>query len=195
MMIWYHALPGHRNVRIDLGVLSTPSPRFPATLFINRESRHETLKHYSIIHATDLFDFNTQAGGRAPPPFIFSPARDTAYLRNTDRLARYPVNGVRHDKWFAHIGAHLPGGLESIKRFLIMEMSFHDMPDPPESKILKAHLVVTLLLQLSGLEELRVEGLYSGDKDEIQARLEEVLVIHQSKFVGGRVPRLKCLST
>lgn len=92
LKIWFHTFPNARNAYIGLpfryevqreirprNPAPEPVPRpklLPISMWINKESRTETLRHYSILDPTSL---NLQHEiGRSP--LCLNPARDYIYL-------------------------------------------------------------------------------------------------------------------
>lgn len=60
LKIWTLSFPCGRTARLDLDTSTqrTPRDQLPPTLFANRESRSETLKHYPIAYPQEIFSYH-----------------------------------------------------------------------------------------------------------------------------------------
>jgi hypothetical protein len=93
--------------RLTFGTSQQPPPPFyplrveietplPVTLRINSESRHETLKHYIIVHRTNLeLPQSEPARIRKVRPFCYNPKLDTAWITYVLRNKTLSLNSFK----------------------------------------------------------------------------------------------------
>ena len=95
----------------------------PLSLYINRESRAETLKYYSVIFKQDSAAF-TNFEPFAERPLLFDPKIDSAYVTFGSLQPREGENGQRFNDWLIHLNRELPGGIKAIKSLEIRDVNW-----------------------------------------------------------------------
>lgn len=184
LKIWQYTFPNPRRVRLDLSVLSSPPPtKLPVTMFVNHESRTETLKHYIVVFPTDIFDFSS---GPVTPPFCFNPSTDSLYYRAES--AESDSMRASFPKWLDYLGSKLPGGLTSISYLCIIWGRCH-------LEFLRginsAGDVGNSMLLLPGLREICVERFQqSSDRELVAQRLRDCLLEKRECFVSQTPPKI-----
>lgn len=93
----------------------------PPTLFINQESRSETLKHYQVVFKSDSTAFKGYEPF-AERPFCFNSRIDSVYI--TFGSLHGGTNYRRFDTWMDYLNAQLPGGTNSIQSLEVRDMSW-----------------------------------------------------------------------
>jgi hypothetical protein len=73
----------------------------PATLWINKESRQETLKHYYAVFRGDRSSIAGEKK-RIEKPFCYNPKLDTAWINPVALQANYS------DEWFSYLASKAP---------------------------------------------------------------------------------------
>jgi len=140
LQIWHYSLPGGRHVCMDFRcndryenapdnhicdfidpIESRPPANHPSTLWVNRESRRETLKYYYVITPENLPNEDCICrfcisppenfpqpirGGCMRRPLIIDPSIDSVYISNSP-------HGSYH--WLFTLRAHFPEILNSIQ--------------------------------------------------------------------------------
>ena len=165
---------------------------FPITLFVNKESRTEALKHYCLLLQTkeDLDTIFLRG------PIWLNPEMDTVCVPLTTM-----VNGwYGFFKWLSYVDSCIPGGLKAVCELEMSEAcwdggirsSFEEGYDRIEKS----------LLRFSGLKRLRVTSACLWEHDELSSwkrslfcyekkcfceAVEAFLVKHQDSFVGGAI--------
>ncbi|PVH74840.1 hypothetical protein DL98DRAFT_518999 [Cadophora sp. DSE1049] len=89
--------------------------QLPATLFVNRESRPETLPNYIIVLPEEFLGYKMKFGGEygGSPPLCFNPHLDTPY-------ATLPsLKNNLNCEWFEFLGEVYPELMESIKHLKV----------------------------------------------------------------------------
>ncbi|KAF8863006.1 hypothetical protein BDZ45DRAFT_686261 [Acephala macrosclerotiorum] len=125
LQIWRFAFPRPRHVSLDTGFGALPDefirwynswgPQLPITLRINRESRVETLRRYTILYMRDFMRWGPIEYHDFPErPFCFDPVRDSLRLRYCWDRAGYM------NRWLRYLHSMLPEGSKSIRALEIV---------------------------------------------------------------------------
>lgn len=138
LLIWNFALPGPRSVQLDIvrptditnvrgvdGKLTgqyvyttlpaeRPNAPLPITLFINQESRYETLRRYQIVYPRQIGPqyFST--------PFCFDPQIDTVHLMHRSFIG----DSASLETWLTILNLSLQRGLSCIQHLEIYSPRF-----------------------------------------------------------------------
>jgi len=139
LMIWQCAFPPGRHIDIDNhGVNKQPHygeddndqnhnssvirrilfRDLPVTLYVNRESRHETLRYYHMIFPEDCFDQASRS-----TQLCVNPSRDSLHFS-------YPWIRWHLDdffSWLVFLNRKIPGGLSSFQGIDIREITWFDI--------------------------------------------------------------------
>lgn len=135
LMIWRHAFPPGRHFDIDshwverrrsrsaetssqLPSTIRPTPEFPVTLFVNYESRHETLRHYHMISPQDCFGQMCKA-----KPFWINPRKDSLHFSFLS-IQRYLFD---FSIWLKFLDNRIPGGLRKFQGLEMSEVTWYDI--------------------------------------------------------------------
>lgn len=127
LQIWHHTFPSARNVYIgspfhnelcmrrskhaDPEALPEPKP-FPISMWINQESRTETLKCHFILHPKSV-NFHKTIGRS---PLCLNPVRDSVYLRYADlHWSTYWRRGWTIEEYFQLLTDHGASHMRKIK--------------------------------------------------------------------------------
>lgn len=131
LQIFRAMFPGPRHVCLDAdfhwtfnyeaSVQSQNRLPLPPTLFINQESRAETLKHYYVVFKHDSTAFKGYEPF-AERPFVFNPTVDSAYI--TFGSLHGGTNYRRFDAWVEYLNTQLPGGTNAIQSLEIRDMNW-----------------------------------------------------------------------
>ena len=93
----------------------------PPTLFINQESRAETLKHYYVLFKQDSTAFKSYEPF-AERPFVFNPTIDSVYI--TFGSLHGGTKYRRFDAWMEYLNTQLPGGTNAVQSLEIRDMNW-----------------------------------------------------------------------
>jgi len=140
----------------------------PVTLFVNQESRNETLALYgvtyrSVLPRLDTVDMNLRTDVRTLnlKPFFFAPQRDQAYISNL-KFYNPGQDGEMLISWLVQLDRNLPGGLQAIRHLQIRKFSYrvHSSRDlstiDPDSSLSRLARILPIF---SGLETLVLKSI------------------------------------
>ncbi|KAF8863002.1 hypothetical protein BDZ45DRAFT_798630 [Acephala macrosclerotiorum] len=192
--IWRYGFPRPRHVCLETGYgidinifrgcssSSTKKVRnyhnfitrpLPITLKINKESRLETLRHYTVLFQGDVDGLKANLPNVYARPFCFDLARDSLFMGFTEHIS-LPAGSEWIGKWLEYLDPKLPGELAKIRpleipdrRFAHIAFDNHtlDMADlwggariHSERGVLKCFMLGNL--DVGELVKLQVEELY-----------------------------------
>ena len=92
--------------------------KLPVTLFVNRESRYETLRHYYLKYPVMCISRYSQKVCMRRP-FCFNPTVDSAYLELGDKALDIDLN-----KWLKYLKIHSPKLLNDLRVLEVRDMDF-----------------------------------------------------------------------
>jgi hypothetical protein len=95
----------------------------PLSLYINHESRAETLRYYSVIFKQDFAAF-ANFEPFAERPLLFDPTIDSAYITFSSLQTTEGENCQRFNDWLIHLNRELPGGIKAIKWLEIRDVNW-----------------------------------------------------------------------
>ena len=109
---------GEYNLETDKAFLQQEFDPLPSTLFINRESRAETLRFYCLAgYVCGGHEFSPRFTNK---PLCFAPTRDVA------RIVFPSFWGDDFATWLNHLDHQMPKGLKSIRCLEICETTYMD---------------------------------------------------------------------
>ena len=124
LKIWRASFPRGREVNFaavrpnasredEVTSMEDDSP-LPATLSVNRESRHETLKHYLVVLRDE---YNGDSSAKKQKPFVYNPKLDIAWLAPFTVQEHYPA------KWLDYLQSKAP---KAFSDTMVLEIRFWD---------------------------------------------------------------------
>lgn len=169
--------------------------QLPATLFVNRESRNETLPNYMIVLPEEFLGYKSKFGGEfgGSPPLCFNPHLDTPYVTLPSLK-----NSLNHT-WFEFLGEMHPEVVESIKHLKVRQWRYkldvhQNWEEEEEYATLETYReeYLSQFLQLTSLEEItfiQEYGEYAaetpGSRRELSLELVNYFEEHEDEFSGG----------
>ncbi|KAE9363606.1 hypothetical protein N431DRAFT_564235 [Stipitochalara longipes BDJ] len=127
LKVWRSAFPPPRHVKLDLSYhfcehdispeieamqdhdLSLP---LPVTLFVNHESREETLRHYIVVWRSNMID---TVKGYIEKPFCLDPSCDSVYFYSTWAHMEYQQGSLNFYRWVIYLSNILSKAKKSIR--------------------------------------------------------------------------------
>jgi hypothetical protein len=219
LKIWRLALPPGRHVKMDLSHHFSESPTAPEyvtmkedehsppiTLYVNRESREETLRHYTVIFRTDAIRPTKEYKEK---PFCLDPSRDSLYFFS-EWLHAEGEDVLQFWDWMYHLDISLPRGFSSIRsleylddRWGYKRVPANAAPPPPYRwSVLLPNIIFSftgltnLCVSVTSLDGFTYQSFFrtwlSSDqgKDTSKKMVEEWLDSKKEIFLAGKVPKL-----
>ncbi|KAK0099471.1 hypothetical protein ONS96_008308 [Cadophora gregata f. sp. sojae] len=167
--------------------------QLPATLFVNRESRRETLSNYVIILPEDFLGHKVKFGGDygGSPPLCFNPHLGTPYVTLPS------LKHIMSREWFGYLGEAYPELLDMIKHLKVREW-ICDYDDQVESFYddwgeLHREEYLNQFLNLTSLEEvtfMQSSRTYNSESPDLRRDYSQFLVdyLEEHKYDFGGVP-------
>jgi hypothetical protein len=138
IQIWLHAFPPGRHFDLDTYVLfnemhpkgitfddhrmpSLLNPDPPVTLFVNRESRQENLRHYCIIFPEGYYLCKSRVNFKIKPLCLNS-SKDSLYF-DFRTIWTYDIS---FNWWLQFLNVQIPGGLQKFKALEARNVSWRD---------------------------------------------------------------------
>lgn len=220
--IWRGAFPDdcHRDLDFTCGTTLGKLPQFqpphgdrarlstPVTLYINKESRLETLKEYSVLLPSQpegghlhrwgkRFDYN--GCGKPTRPIILKASGDSAYM--THESLKNPT-WLNNWVWQTEIRLNPSELLRAIRTQEIRDVEWAPYVDPTDDSILfwskrrKKHEMWHLgtLVRFPSLEKLyftcRTRSDRLGDRASVKEVILDYLEDKKEAFHGSRIPEV-----
>lgn len=184
--------------------------QLPVTLYVNHESRTETLKHYYVLFRGDVPGIPNHRWVKKP--FCFNPTRDMAVLLNPDNdftPELRSTRGIDCAKWLSYIQFQHPSCLSKVQKLEIRNLiwkrgvlEYFDRNTKKAGKEKRGCEWFDAILSFPTLEELcttrhrlddwRSAGVRRVPKSKAQIRnvVAPCLEAHKEYFVNGKVPKL-----
>ena len=158
--VWRHAFPPPRVVLISLyhGLVTPPSITTLPTLWVNHESRSETLRDYGIMECTIP---------TSRTPVLVIGKKDTPKLMGRELVD--DASGLL--QLLANVRSHVPGGLAVFKTLEITSLPFVEVWTSEPEVI---GMTKSLLRQFTGLKNLNVSVELIGDERIWEAELRGI---------------------
>lgn len=179
---------------------------FPVSLRVNAESRTETLRHYSFVSVSDVFE---DLPGW--PKHCLNLGLDCFFV--IKQLWASASHQKRQEKWLDYLDSTGKGGLAKLKHLEVKEFYWDHKKYTPDHRyeVQNEQLrpgttyafmlpLMKLILRLNGLQvlcltwhkALTMQARQTFLKlDESRAMMQEFLERHQDNFVGGRAPEVQ----
>ncbi|KAE9370206.1 hypothetical protein N431DRAFT_442067 [Stipitochalara longipes BDJ] len=194
---------------VDLFILehlTSQGPNFPVALHVNRESRVETLRHYTII-CTSATHRMTRA---TPPPICINLSLDLGSFC-VDNIAK-PKNFKSYEAWLARLGSTARGGLGALEEPEICHMLWSswdkaaieseqenaNLPNHPDYKYIWA---LRIILHFTGLKKIcftwdqflpnHNAHICRSPMKECQETIQAFMDRHKDEFDGHQAPEVK----
>jgi hypothetical protein len=191
------------NYNIGPGMHILPRPRFPVALYVNQESRTETMRHYCIISPSKL-----RLTRASNPPTCVNLSLDSGSF--DFQLITNSKYAIAYKNWLTKLTSASRGGLASLQelevRRICWDQSYKGDIDQEKTSMPwgRAHyiLALKLILQFTGLKRIcftfrqcpivnppLTSLLNNGPecRQTIQAYMDR----HKDNFIGNRAPEVK----
>jgi hypothetical protein len=217
--IWRELFPSRGRVKIDLKFhrdhkYSIIPSYIPVTLWVNRESRAETLRNYAVLHTEIQWPADWREGTREnmywaldpnfdrfPAPLILNIKKDLVSFNYT----KFELNPGEFEDWLFHINLHSPPGrgINNVQDLEIYGvLGFHQLmniwgelaPVPMTDAKFCAGLgsLRDVLLRFESLKILRLRGddnCWTDHGRVVELFQQEIMEKNEGIF-GGRRPKL-----
>jgi hypothetical protein len=191
------------NYNIGPGMHILPRPLFPVALYVNQESRTETMRHYCIISPSKL-----RLTRASNPPTCVNLSLDSGSF--DFQLITNSKYAIAYKNWLTKLTSASRGGLASLQelevRRICWDQSYKGDIDQEKTSMPwgRAHyiLALKLILQFTGLKRIcftfrqcpivnppLTSLLNNGPecRQTIQAYMDR----HKDNFIGNRAPEVK----